>query len=128
MELGNLIFGNSRGEFPFPDRSLVNCKEWETLLKVCECDGYGYTKDKKQENKRGGYENEMFCINPYYWGDDEDIAVLPNFIYKPTNFTIDWYKYPFRDSYMNKQLTEEEIKKIFQKCCDYVLGEQNDET
>lgn len=121
MEIGNLLFGNSRGEFNFPNRDLVNCEEWETLLKVCECDHYGYTSNKQKENNRGGYENEIFCISPYYWGEDKDIASLPNFIYKPINFTIDWYKYPFRDSYMNKQLNEKEIKNIFKKCYKYVL-------
>lgn len=121
MEIGNLLFGNSRGKYEFPNRDLVNCKEWVNLLKVCECDMYGYTSNKQKENYMGGYKNELFCINPYYWGEDEDIAVLPNFIYKPTNFTIDWYKYPFRDSYMNKQLNEKEIKNIFKKCYKYVL-------
>lgn len=40
----------------------------------------------------------------------------PNFVYKPTEYEIDWYKYPLRDSYANKELTLEEFKEILNKC------------
>ena len=29
FELGNLIFGNSRGIYNFPDRDLVDSSEWK---------------------------------------------------------------------------------------------------
>lgn len=37
-------------------------------------------------------------------------------VYKPLNFTISWYKYPFRDSYMNKYISKNEFKDILKKC------------
>lgn len=108
MELGNILFGNSRGDYPFPDRHLVNCKEWERLREVCQCDAYGFTSDEKHKTQFGGFENEVFIINPY--------------TYKPTGFTIDWYKYPFRDSYMNKDLSRKELKEIWKDCIKLVKG------
>jgi hypothetical protein len=68
MEIGNLVFGNSRGEYAFPNRDLVNCKEWVNLLKVCECDTYGYTSNKQKENDMGGMRQGcFFCPNSPIW-------------------------------------------------------------
>jgi len=106
MELGNMFFGNSRGEFEFPDRQLVESKEWKKLAKV--------------DLEFDGFDNEVFTIRPYYWGDDEKEEALPNFIYKPTGFEIKWYKYAFRDSYMNQELSKAQIIDIFKKCGDSI--------
>ena len=40
-----------------------------------------------------------------------------NFVYHPSQedeFWIDWYKYPFRNSYCNKDLSKKEILDIFE--------------
>lgn len=115
MELGNIMFGNSRGEFS------VN-RDWQgefvDFLHDCKIDSYGNYEGSNKDclTKRGGFENEVFTVNPYYWGDDEKIAEEPNFIYKPENITIDWYKYALRDSYCNIELTYEKLKEIMDKC------------
>ncbi len=120
MELGNMIFGNSRGEFEFPDRGIVNSIEWETLCEEAQVDiCYGDPK-WGVEREFCGFDNDVFTIRPYYWGEDETEVDLPNFIYKPTGFEIQWYKYAFRDSYMNFELTTEEILEIFRKCIDSI--------
>jgi len=195
MELGNLIFGNSRGEYPFPR-------------------GEGYEEIFYNLVKIAGekYENETFMIFPYYWGDcscgwdkidnghselyklkhNEDCYIneynklynlkldnkdylnelkilykkynfniektnkwwygcatkcscdyeerenkildnyfkefgneghkpdcfllKSNFLYKPTGFSIKWYKYPFRDSYTNKEINLLDFKKMINSC------------
>lgn len=56
MELGNLVFGNSRGEFPI-DRGLEGI--FYTLLEAIDPTNPGYTT----------FENEVFVTRPYYWGD-----------------------------------------------------------
>lgn len=121
MELGNLLFGHSRGEYVFPDRNLVNCREWNTLLEVARLDFYGVSDDGNY-----GFDNDTFTIRPYYWGEDEEEADKPNFLYKPTGFEIRWYKYPFRDSYMNQNLTNKEIKKIFRNCIVSIQNKRED--
>jgi hypothetical protein len=65
VELGNMIFGNSRGSFPV-DRSMQD--EWYSYMEQMGFDGYGY-HDKSDE--RGIFDNEVFRIQPYYWGDCE---------------------------------------------------------
>lgn len=39
-----------------------------------------------------------------------------NFHYKPTDFGIQWYKYPLRDSYMNQDISLEEFRRIIDDC------------
>jgi hypothetical protein len=114
MELGNMFFGNSRGLFEFPDRDIVNSNEWETLCKKAQVDvGYGAPE---VEREFYGFDNDVFTIRPYYWGEDEAEEELPNFVYKPIGFEIEWYKYAFRDSYMNFDLSKKQILEIFKKC------------
>lgn len=118
MELGNLLFGNSRGEYSLLNRNLVNCKNWRNLLDITNCDSYGCCN-----NESGEFNCELFTIRPYYWGDDEKEANKPNFVYKPINFTISWYKYPFRDSYMNQNLNDIQIKYIWSKCIKFIKNQ-----
>lgn len=117
-EMGNLLFGHSRGDFGLANRDLAHCKEWLRLLAAAETDSYGYTESKNCANNRGGFENEVFAITPYWWGDgaDETECNRPNFLYKPTGFEIRWYKYPFRDSYMNQNLDDKALKEIWAAC------------
>ena len=119
-ELGNLLFGNSRGEYSV-DRELIEPIFWKCFEDYFDTYMYFYgqcEEDALYLTDRGGFENEVFKVNPYYWGEEEDIANEPNFVYKPENIEISWYKYPFRDSYANINLTAEKATEIFNKCKD----------
>ena len=118
--------GFSKREFNFPDRGLANCPEWQILMYVCDLDGHGCCCSKDLWNKRGGFSNGTFQVNPYYWGESGDDGYLtdseiPNFIFLPTGFEIEWYKYPFRDSYMNRCLDEKQIRHIWRLCIESVI-------
>jgi hypothetical protein len=65
MELGNMMFGNSRGEYHV-DRALQD--EWHSYMEKAGFDGYGY---HDLSNEHGIFENSVFRIQPYYWGDCE---------------------------------------------------------
>jgi len=94
------------------DRDLVMELYWHNLLKVCGLDAYGMNSHGK------GFENDTFAIRPYNWSDEND--PLPNFEYKPTGLKIEWYKYPFRASYMTKPYNREELRWIFGICIESV--------
>lgn len=122
MELGNLMFGNSRGTYEFPSRALVDSEEWRDLCEKAQVDPLYGTPETDRDFF--GFDNDVFTIRPYYWGeDDNEEASLPNFHYKPTDFRIDWYKYAFRDSYMNQDLSESEVREIFKKCAESISGQ-----
>lgn len=135
MELGNLLFGNSRGE------NAMQRGQWEDafaeFLDFCGFDSYGHIEDdslekyvktaygeitKITENGESYvehthyFDNDVFLVLPYFWGDSESIADLPNFVFKPTKFEIKWYKYPLRDAYCNKVITFDEFKEMLEQC------------
>lgn len=81
MELGNLFFGNSRGNFEV-NRDLVNSKEWVYLTKnLLQVTDYHCIMENNKERTNnlipdefGGYTCELdnkkiFKIMPYYWGE-----------------------------------------------------------
>ena len=109
VSFGNLLFGNSRGNF------VVERDEWQEpfvdFLYRNGFDGYGY-----YEGLERCFENDVFVIRPYYWGDDEEIAALPNFEFKPTGFTISWYKYPMRNAFASDNISTEEFLEILKEC------------
>lgn len=128
MELGNMIWGNSRGEFP------VSRGKWQTaFIKFLEnigLDSYGYVplwssdELKKYQTSNGGFENNIFIINPYYWGEDENEAIKPNFIFKSTGYELKWYKYPLRDAYANAEVDFDTFVNMLNTCLNSV--KQND--
>lgn len=111
MELGNLMFGNSRGLYhvePRMDYQEAFCM----FLDENGFDFYGYN----ELTSAGSFETGTFILRPYYWGEDEDIAALPNFVYKPTGLEISWYKYPMRDAYSNQDVSIETFVEILADC------------
>lgn len=112
MEIGNLIFGNSRGKFHVVPREDYQEAFYEFLV-TNGFDSYGYNNNGDDE-----FETDKFIIRPYYWGEDENKAFLPNFVYKPLGLEINWYKYPMRDAYSNQDISIKEFVKILKDCAD----------
>lgn len=110
IELGNLLFGNSRGKYA------VERDEWQEpfvdFLHRNGFDMYGYY----ERGSERCFENNVFVVRPYYWGEDEEIAVLPNFEFKPTGFTISWYKYPMRNAFASHNISTREFIRILKEC------------
>lgn len=66
-----------------------------------------------------------------YWQNlgghkDECRFVQPNFLYKPTGFRMNWYKYPFRDSYMSEEISGEQWADILKHCIDAALQSRSE--
>lgn len=117
ISFGNLLFGNSRGSF------VVERDEWQEpfddFLLRNGFNGYGYYLRGSERC----FENDVFVVRPYYWGDDEEIAVLPNFEFKPTGFTISWYKYPMRNAFASHNISTETFVEILHECEKSMKGE-----
>ena len=125
IELGNLLFGHSRGEYPVERGVLQDI--FADFFRENHIDGYGYPEEDSvlfdtdnHEDDIISCETDTFLIRPYYWGDEEKYMDLPNFVYKPDGLTISWYKYPLRDSYSSTPITEEYLRKILRDCTESV--------
>ncbi len=72
----------------------------------CDC-GYAEALDEFYGElvERFGGEHKLDCP-----------LVKPNFLYKPLSFQIQWYKYPFRDSYTNQEITLKAFGAIIGAC------------
>lgn len=119
MALENLVPLTIMGEYEFPGIEMFDSIEWEALCeKAGVCSSYGTpTVDREFD----GFENEVFVIRPYDW--EEPNQPLPNFHHKPTGFKVWWYKYAFRSSDMNMNLSVDEIREIFRQCVDSLSQE-----
>ncbi|MBO7732598.1 MAG: hypothetical protein J6S67_08595 [Methanobrevibacter sp.] len=112
--------------------------EWEYMfcnfLTDCGFDGYGHVENQKLEkhiitilgNEPGrdpdvlehahAFDNGIFRILPYWWGNSFNISKLPNFVYYPNDFQMHWYKYPLRAAWSNKELLRIEFSKMLKEC------------
>jgi hypothetical protein len=62
-----------------------------------------------------GARGDLFWQNVGGHADDCRLT-QPNFLFKPTGFRLNWYKYPFRDSYMSDPLTPDQWREIMGAC------------
>lgn len=73
--------------------------------------------------------SDTFSMRPYYWGlctcgagedseehSDQCRIMLPNFQYKPTDYNLEWYKYPLRSAMANKSVSVSEFRSMIQDC------------
>lgn len=72
MELGNMFFGNSRGNFRI-ERSVGFEQILLRLFDFIGLNNYGYPSGDKlcllKKSKVGVLENDTFSVFPYYWGE-----------------------------------------------------------
>jgi hypothetical protein len=78
------------------------------------------------EWSHGGVEwiTPQFQIRTYYWGDDEEVAALPNMYFE--GVAISWYKYPLRGAEVNCTKSVEEWISWYQKFMTAVTELEND--
>lgn len=128
VEFMYLITGHVPCEFPL-DRKVMQ-DIFIDFLDDIDADTYGYpennsvlTSDLKND---GQYhvDNEVFTLRPYYWGEDDDIINKPNFLFKPDNIEIRWYKYPLRSGTCSVNISEDKLREILGVCKDYVLNKK----
>ena len=85
-----------------------------------------------KENPMTGSAIVCTCSYKHKWAkfvaenDHADTCplVFPNFVHKSSGLTIQWYKYPLRDSYSNVELTLEVFSKIIDDCIKSLKKEE----
>lgn len=115
MELGNLAFGHSRGEYPV-DRGLqTTFHEWLDVM------GFGSYGNKKDSDE-WAFENDTFRMQPYYWGDCqcgfEDAEM--NW-YAENDHAPDCYQVALHHAIGDSPYGQERDAKIKRVCAEYRL-------
>lgn len=70
------------------------------------------------------YENDTFTIREYDYESDEgkDVNEEYHFYHKPSGLKIQWYKYPFRSSVSNMEISYEQFREILIDCKNSLVG------
>lgn len=101
----------------------ANVKLVEAVLDAIrkEMDRLYYNKYQKEmnspfDNTGETYKNSTFTVRAYYWGDDDDLTMLPNFEYK--GLRVYWYKYSGRGTevLVDKPLTTKFLSRMLDDC------------
>ena len=73
-------------------------------------------------NNGHDYENDTFMVRSYDWGLDDEANTRNeyHFWHKPSEFKLQWYKYPLRDPYVNMDITHEQFLDILRDCTNSI--------
>lgn len=118
MELGNLLFGNSRGDYAV-DRRLEEA--FVAALNAAGFDDDGHCQTWTSETPiPAPYNSEAtatphYVVQPYVRDDRDSATICPNFFDRITGLKLRWYKHPLRDSYANYDLNEEMLDSILER-------------
>ena len=125
MELGNMLFGNSRGDFAV-DRGLTDL--FVDALNRAGFDADGFRHEWTSDREAPTPYNEQatathhFVIQPYVDDDLENATLCPNFLDRVTGLKLRWYKHPLRDSYANYDLTREMLVPILDRLVEECIS------
>ena len=100
IELGQLAFGNPWGDHACPQWCDALIREILREIERVFWNNRQRVWDKQEDPGIPGVE-----FHPYYWGDDEVQAALPNL--KHGNIEVRWYKNPLRSTSLNVEARPE---------------------
>ena len=107
-EMGQAVWGNSYGEQDFD--SLQDSYIVEYMLRTIAFYATG------DAGYAGDFQNDVFEMRSYYWGDDEEKEELPNFRHYKSGLQIRWYKYIGRGMSTNGTVCPKCFIDIFAEC------------
>lgn len=100
------------------DRSLIqDSVEWMILSLITGIDSYGFTSIEDKMNDEGGYDDDIICTHR----DRESEIRPPTFIFKPSGYSMGWYKYAWRSPEQNENLSVGEILRLWRLCIEHIL-------
>ena len=115
MELGNAMFGHSRGVHHI-ERGVGFENEISRLFRLA------FPKSDDWAISYGvEFKNDVWECHPYCWCDNEDCPQCgtgeqANFKHYPSGLEICWYKYPLRDAYSNMPITLRKFCDVIDDC------------
>jgi len=87
---------------------------WNTIL---------IRADKDLSSGQVEFENSVFKIVPH---SKSKIKHEPNFIFKPEDYEITWFRHPQLYAWANKFITMEKFKRILEVCVESIKEEKDE--
>lgn len=118
MELGQAIFGNPTGDFgmpPYADALLGGLLD--------EIERVYWNREQKAWEKYEDPSIPGIVFRPYYWGDDEEKAALPNFEVEGNPQKVRWYKHAKRGTNCEFEYSPEEWARWFDCAYAHIKAE-----
>ena len=113
----------SEEEFPrgryysVADRGMLHrAPEWHILMMLTHLDPWGFSYDEAHNNSEGGYEDDVMFTR----ADNQYAPGPPTFIFKPSGYSMGWYKYCWRSPEQNENLSMGEIRRVFRLCVEHI--------
>jgi hypothetical protein len=113
MELGNLIFNpNQSQSYYCPDYVVALLEGIDSRLHLQLWNETQQDTESPFYNTGASFKNDTFEVEAYNW--NEDICQPYNFKWRDVE--ISWYKHLGRDTRINKKITPNEAKEMFDEC------------
>ena len=98
------------------ERMLGESPEWRILMMLAHIDPWGCCDDPEHENDEGGYEDDVMFTRP----DDQYNPGPPTFVFKPSGYSMGWYKISWRSAEQSENLSIGEIRRVFRLCVEHL--------
>ncbi len=103
--------------YPIFNRSMIeSCPEWQILSMLMHIDGYGFCSDPAHEKADGCYEDDIMLTRL----DDQYEPGPPTFEFKPSGYSMGWYKYAWRSPEQSENLSMGEIRRVLRLCIEHL--------
>ncbi len=100
------------------DRSMLETSpEWLILMMLMNIDEYGNCYDSVRMTVDGCYEDDVMLTRR----DNQDEAGPPTFVFKPSGYSMGWYKHAWKSPEQSENLSIGEIRRVLRLCIEHLI-------
>lgn len=94
---------------------LSSSPEWRLLSMLADISVWGFSYDSPKSDEWGNYEDDVIRVQPHAPDGDQ-----PTLIFKPSGYSMQWYKYPWRNPTQSENLSMGEIRRILRLAVEHI--------
>ncbi len=98
-------------------RMLGDSPEWRILSMLTHIDPWGLSYDEEHTNGEGGYEDDVLLTR----ADDQYNPGPATFVFKPSGYSMGWYKNAWKSAEQSENLSMGEIRRVMRLCIEHLL-------
>ncbi len=94
---------------------LSSSPEWRLLSMLADISVWGFSYDSPKSDVWGNYEDDVIRVQPHAPDGDQ-----PTLIFKPSGYSMQWYKYPWRCPLQSENLSMGEVRRILRLAVEHI--------